>query len=41
MGQRDYGCPYNDRVHPEWRDLHSPARCRLPRAQHAVPVRLR
>lgn len=25
MGQRDYGCPYNDRVHPEWRDLHSRA----------------
>jgi hypothetical protein len=20
---RGYGCPYNDRVHPEWRDLHS------------------
>lgn len=25
MGQHDYGCPYNDRVHPEWRDLHSRA----------------
>jgi hypothetical protein len=20
---RGYGCPHNDRVHPEWRDLHS------------------
>lgn len=25
LGQRDYGCPYNDRVHPEWRDLHGRA----------------
>jgi hypothetical protein len=23
LEQRDYGCPYNDRVHPEWRGLHS------------------
>jgi hypothetical protein len=23
LDQRDYGCAYNDRVHPEWRDLHS------------------
>ena len=32
MGQRDYGCPYNDRVHPEWRDLHSRALPVAPRA---------
>ena len=32
MGQRDYGCPYNDRVHPEWRDLHSRASPVAPRA---------
>lgn len=24
LDQRDYG-PYNDRVHPEWRELHSRA----------------
>ena len=23
LHQRAQGCPYNDRVHPEWRDLHS------------------
>jgi hypothetical protein len=33
MGQRDYGCPGNDRVHPEWRDLHSRA---LPVAPHSM-----
>jgi hypothetical protein len=32
MGQRDYGCPYNDRVHPEWRDLRSRALPVAPRA---------
>ena len=32
MGQRDYGCPDNDRVHPEWRDLHSRALPVAPRA---------
>jgi hypothetical protein len=24
LDERDYGCPYNDRVHPEWRDSQSP-----------------
>jgi endonuclease/exonuclease/phosphatase family metal-dependent hydrolase len=23
LHERDYGCPNNNRVHPEWRDLHS------------------
>ena len=36
MGQRDYGCPYNDRVHPEWRDLHSRALPVAPRSMRCL-----